>query len=425
MVCNPRERSARRLPPSDDCPAANGPSDQSSDMSCDTTPLGSHTEGDANGDHALAGGSVLFISVIVPVRNEAATIRQTLGQLLDQQYDPRRYEVIVVDGQSDDGTPQLVAELAERYENVHLYANPRRLSSAARNIGIQHARGDVVVIVDGHCEIEDRQYLGKLAAAFETSGADCLGRPQPLDVTDATPLQRAIAAARASRLGHHPESFIYSSQPQFVPAKSVAVAYRREVFDRVGLFDERFDAHEDGELNYRCDLAGLRCYFTPEIAVKYHPRGTLRGLFRQMIRYGRGRIRFQASTPAPTTLGTLLPAAFVAGLIVERHCRWPPGGWPRFISPRVALYVAVIACGSARIALQPGNLPLLPVASAGVRDGSRGIGDWGSSSNRSPRRQAHHAPRTKRQRRREIDVGMHMPLVLNTCRDSVSSSCCL
>ena len=77
----------------------------------------------------------------------------------------------------------------------------------------------------------------------------------------------------------------------FVPPQSVAIAYRREVFDRIGLFDERFDACEDVEFNQRADEAGLTCFFTPRVAVHYHPRSTLSGLFRQMARYGRGRVR--------------------------------------------------------------------------------------------------------------------------------------
>lgn len=277
----------------------------------------------------------LFISVIVPVRNEAKCIADTLGQLVTQDYDPQRYEILVVDGQSTDETVDLAHEFVERYDNVQVLSNPHRLSSAARNIGIRHARGDVVVIVDGHCELEDDQYLAKLASAFESSGADCLGRPQPLDISDATPLQRAIAAARSSRLGHHPESHIYSLTPQFVPAKSVAVAYRRGVFEQIGYFDETFDAHEDGEFNYRVDQAGLRCWLTPELTLKYQPRASLPGLFRQMVRYGRGRIRLMRKHGGDLSSATLFPAVFVVGLI---------GGLPLgFLSSTLAMiYVAAI-----------------------------------------------------------------------------------
>ncbi len=260
--------------------------------------------------------SSLRVSIIVPIRNEERFIARTLNALLAQDFPPDQFEILVADGQSIDATPQIVAQYAARYPNIRLFDNPRRWSSAARNIGIRHARGEYLLVVDGHCELTDRAYLQKLVSAFERSGADCLGRPQPLDVTHATSLQRAIAAARQSPLGHHPDSHIYSDREGFVPAHSVAVAYRRDVFERIGLFDERFDACEDVELNTRVDAAGLmKCFFTPEIEIRYEPRGTLRGLYRQLVRYGRGRIRLMRKHPGTRSLKTLLPAAFVVGLV--------------------------------------------------------------------------------------------------------------
>lgn len=271
-------------------------------------------------DADSSGGRVpaaqqLSISIVVPVRNEARSIEPTLNGLVAQRYDPRRFEILVIDGQSTDATRERVVAFARRHPNVRLLANPGRLSSAGRNVGLRHARGEIIVVVDGHCELDDDRYLLRLAAAFQRSAADCVGRPQPLDVTGASPLQQAIAAARSSWLGHHPDSFIYRRQEGFVPAMSVAVAYRREVFEAVGSFDESFDACEDVELNYRVDRAGLRCYFTPEVAVRYRPRGTLAGLFRQLARYGRGRVRLLRKHPDTRSLRTFVPLLFVVGLL--------------------------------------------------------------------------------------------------------------
>ena len=274
------------------------------------------------------------ISVIVPVRDEEQFVARTLDALVAQDFDPWQYEILVVDGHSSDNTPRIVAEYAAKFPHLRMYDNPRRWSSAARNIGVRHARGEFILIVDGHCELTDRMYLQKLVAAFERSGADCVGRPQPLDVTHATPLQRAIAAARQSRLGHHPDSYIYSTREGDVPAHSVAVAYRRGVFERVGLFDDRFDACEDVELNHRIDRAGLRCFFTPDVAIRYEPRGTLAGLFRQLVRYGRGRIRLMRKHADTRSLKTLLPGLFVAGLVL--------GGIGSFFSRPLALAFALV-----------------------------------------------------------------------------------
>ncbi len=312
-------------------------------------------------DHDKADDAqTLSISVVVPVRNEAKFIRRTLTQLATQRYDSERFEIIVVDGQSTDDTRTIVAEFVERYDNVHLLSNSRQLSSAARNVGIRHARGDAVVVVDGHCEIEDDRFLSKLAMAFSVSGADCLGRPQPLDLSDAGTLQRAIAAARSSWLGHHPDSFIYSSQQGFVPAGSVAVAYRRSVFEKVGYFDENFDACEDFELNHRLDRAGLRCYFTPEIAVHYFPRGNLHGLFRQMVRYGRGRIRLLRKHPDTFAIRTLLPAVFLAGGVLGLLVCWLWAPLAAVYVGALATYLAAVLTVSIMIGIRHRDLWLFP-----------------------------------------------------------------
>src|SRR5438093_807365 len=173
----------------------------------------------------LASTAPPFVSVVVPVRNEVRFLGNTLRQLLAQDYDADRFEVLVADGRSTDGTPDLVRDFQADHPNLYLFDNPQVLASAGRNRAIEAARGDIVVIVDGHCDLANPNYLADLVAAFARSGADCVGRPQPLDVDGAAPLQRAIAAARSSWLGHNPGSHIYSAREGFVPPHSVAVAY--------------------------------------------------------------------------------------------------------------------------------------------------------------------------------------------------------
>lgn len=317
-----------------------------------------------------------FVTVIVPVRNEEPFIARTLEQLMAQDYPPECFEVLVVDGRSTDATRTIVTSWAQRFPHLRLLENPRRLSSAARNLGIAQARGELILIVDGHCELDGPTYLRAVAEAFDRSGADCLGRPQPLDIRQATTLQKAIAAARSSWLGHHPASFIYADAEQFVPAKSVAVAYRRAVFDQVGPFDESFDACEDVELNHRIDQAGLRCYFTPRIRARYVPRSTLAGLFRQMARYGRGRMRLLRKHPETFSAPGFVPAIFVLGLVVgpllAPVSAWLTGAY--LIA--VTLYALMVLLASMAIATRPGQARLffrLPLVFAVIHLGS----GWG------------------------------------------------
>jgi succinoglycan biosynthesis protein ExoA len=300
-----------------------------------------------------------FVTVIVPVRNEAPFVRGTLDQLVSQDYDPRRFEVLVADGRSDDSTREIVRAVQERHPNVRLLDNPRLLSSAGRNAAIRAARGDILVVVDGHCELDNPNYLSDLADAFERSGAECVGRPQPLDVTQATLVQKAIAAARSSRLGHHPDSHIYSSGEGFVRPQSVAVAYRRTVFGTVGMFDESFDACEDVEFNHRLDKAGFRCFFTPKVAVRYFPRNNLTGLFRQMIRYGRGRVRLLRKHPETFTVPGFVPAFFLIGVLfgplLALFGKWPALAY----TAGLVLYAATVVLVSLAIAVRARSPRLL------------------------------------------------------------------
>jgi len=301
-----------------------------------------------------------FVSVIVPVRNEEHHIAATLRQLLEQEFESHCFEVIVADGASTDATPQIVQILQQRYSNLHLVGNPGIWSSAGRNAALEVARGDYIVLVDGHCELNNPNYLREIVAAFERSGAHCLGRPQPLDVSHATPVQQAIALARASRLGHHPDSHIYSSQEGFVQPQSVAIAYRREVFHAIGVFDETFDACEDVEFNHRAAQAGMTCFFSPRLTVRYHPRATLVGLFRQMVRYGRGRVRMLRKHPETFSVMGFLPSLFVIGLLI--------GPLLSLLHPLVAtaylscvgFYCAVVLFSSTILAARHSSWHLLP-----------------------------------------------------------------
>lgn len=320
----------------------------------------------------------MLISVIVPVRNEEQFIRGTLDGLLSQDYPSDCFEILVIDGDSTDATPDIVRDYTKQHPQVRLFTNAKKWSSAARNIGIQNARGDAVVVVDGHCEFVDDQYLRNLESAFARDDIDCLGRPQCLEISDGSFIQRSIAAARASRLGHHPDSFIYSDQERTVPAHSVAVAYRKSVFDKVGLFDERFDACEDVELNHRVDKADLKCLLAPKILLKYHPRASLGGLFRQMGRYGRGRVRLFRKHPETFSLKSFLPALFVLFFIV--------GGVASLLSPWpivgaaywsvVGFYLAALFFFSAEAAIRErsvSHLVLMPCVFAAIHFGA----GWG------------------------------------------------
>lgn len=319
-----------------------------------------------------------FISIIVPVRNEANHIAHTIEHLLAQDYPADHFEILVADGRSTDDTTTIVTALTDRAANLRLLDNPMMWSSAGRNVAVKAAKGDIILLIDGHCQIDNVRYLADLADAFQRTGCDCVGRPQPLDVSGATPLQKAIAAARSSRLGHHPDSHIYSDREGFVPPDSVAIAYRREVFDRIGYFDESFDACEDVEFNHRAARAGLTCFFTPRVGVAYVPRDSLGRLYRQMIRYGRGRVRLLRKHRDTFTTTGFVPAAFLAGLVIGPLLSLLiPLLWLVY-GGVLALYLLLVLGFSAGIAARQRDVRLFPrlaAVFATIHLGA-GVGQW-------------------------------------------------
>lgn len=261
---------------------------------------------------------MIYLSVVIPVRNEERFIRDTLRGLLEQDYPRARFEILVVDGMSTDATREIVNLVAAENPGniIKLFENPKKLSSAGRNVGVRNSGGRVIAVIDGHVSIKSRSLFRDIEGAFERSGALCLGRPAPLDPS-VTPGTRGylIAKARKSPLGHSGASYIYSDFEGMIDPLSSGFAYDRSVFEKVGYFDESFDAAEDVEFHQRLKLAGIMAYTSPELSIPYFPRDNLKGLLRQMRRYGLGRFRLCRKFPSALSPETMIPPSFVAGLL--------------------------------------------------------------------------------------------------------------
>jgi len=295
-----------------------------------------------------------YITVVMPVRNEERCIAATLEQVLRQDYPKDRFEVIVADGMSEDKTRQIVAAFAQKHPQVRLLDNPGMRSGTGRNVGFMNGRGDIFLVIDGHCFIPTDRLLINIVLSFEKSKAHCLGRPQPLDPPNLGDFQKAVALARSSRIGHSGHSFIYSEYEGFGSPVSVGAVYKKEVFEKIGYVDETFDACEDVEFNYRVEKAGFSTYISPLLSIKYYPREDLIKFFHQMVRYGMGRVKFVQKNREVMNLDMLIPPAFavclmslpIAGLI------WPFFWWTWITL--LASYIGVILFTSTKMALQHG-----------------------------------------------------------------------
>ena len=258
------------------------------------------------------------ISVILPVRNEVRSLGRLLDQLLQQTYPAEKFEILVADGRSTDGTRALVEQKASAAAvSLRVVDNPGIRSGPGRNAGVAAATGDIILFIDGHCEIPSTELLRDTVTLLDETGADCLCRPQPLIAFSPQGVGRIIADARASTLGHGRDSLIYNMQHSgFVHPASSGATYKRALFERVGMYDESFDACEDVEFNTRVAEAGYKAYTDPRLSVYYEPRNSFRGLFRQMMRYGIGRVRLARKHPESASMSQWAPAVLVAAIAV-------------------------------------------------------------------------------------------------------------
>lgn len=252
------------------------------------------------------------VSVVLPIRNEAENIEECLGRLLSQDYPPELVEIIVVDGNSTDGTRDAVLAVQGRTDGgrIRLLDNPKRIVPAALNIGISAAEGDVIVRMDGHT-VPEAGYLSACVRALRESQAANVGGP--MIPVGKTRFGEAVAAAQQHPIGVGDAKFHFDGQAAFVDTVYMG-AFRKEIFALAGLFDESMVRNQDSEMNIRIRKAGGRIYLDPAIRSSYTPRGSWPELWRQYFQYGWWRVETVRRHPGSLRWRQLIPALFVVGL---------------------------------------------------------------------------------------------------------------
>jgi succinoglycan biosynthesis protein ExoA len=265
-----------------------------------------------------------FISVVMPVRNEAEFIARSLGSVLAQDYPPDRYEVLVADGRSTDKTREIVASLAGEAPEVRLVDNPGGIVPTGFNAALRVARGTFIVRVDGHTEIE-RDYVRQCVEEIERTGADNVGGRMTAESKGLS--GRAIAMATSSPFGVGGARFHYSKSEEWVDTVYLG-AWRRSTFDRMGGLDEEFVRNQDDEFNYRLRAAGGRILLSPKIRSHYWSRSSWAALWRQYWQYGFWKVRVLQKHPWQMKPRQFIPPLFVAFLLASALAA-PVSGWAR------------------------------------------------------------------------------------------------
>jgi succinoglycan biosynthesis protein ExoA len=284
-----------------------------------------------------------LVSVVIPMRNEAGSIGTLLDGVLGQDYPADRLEILVVDGDSSDDSAAVVARYAARDPRVRLLHNPRRIVPTALNIAIRAARGDVICRIDGHTRIAP-DYVRVGVDTLQRTGADNVGGP--MHAVGGGWFGDAVAAATSSRFGIG-SYFHFGTAEREVDTVYLGM-WPRDVFERVGLFDEELVRNQDDEFNYRLRKAGGRIVLTPAMRSWYQNRQSVAGLVRQYYQYGQWKVRVLQKHPRQMSWRHFVPPLFVAGLGALTALGAVASTAAHGAEILFAAYVAAVLCAAVR-----------------------------------------------------------------------------
>ncbi len=303
-----------------------------------------------------------LVSVVVPCRNEGNYVRACLSALLAQEYPTERTEILLVDGLSTDGTREIAEEYAREHPSVRVLSNPDRITPIALNVGVKGSRGSLVIILGCHSRVSP-DFLRRNVNALKEHDADCVGGVLLTRPADESATAEAIALALSNSFGVGNAQFRTGAGSVRRVDTVPFGCYRREVFDRIGYFDEELVRNQDDEFNLRLIRRGGRILLVPDIVTTYYPRNSVPRLWRMYWQYGLFKPLVARKVQGILTWRQLVPPAFVLSLPVcaVAALLWHPMSWLLLVD--AGLYAACNLGVSAAISVRKG-LRLLPVLPA-------------------------------------------------------------
>jgi succinoglycan biosynthesis protein ExoA len=255
-----------------------------------------------------------FVSILIPVRNEADHVKNSLKAVLWQDYPREQTEIFITDGMSEDGTRKIIADYQKKYQNLYIVDNPEKIVPTGMNVALRIAQGDIIIRVDGHCVIAP-DYVQKCVEHIEREKVDGVGGSM-VSVGE-TPTAETIAAAMSSKFGVG-DSYFRTERGQTKLVDSVPFpAYTREIIQKAGLFDEELVRNQDDEYNYRIRELGGKILLAADVQSEYYSRGSLKDLWKQYFQYGYWKVRVMQKHPKQMRVRQFVPPALVGSLIVN------------------------------------------------------------------------------------------------------------
>jgi len=254
------------------------------------------------------------VSILVPVRNGASHIGRCLDAVLRQDYPTDLTQVIVADGDSTDGTLEIIKERIRGVARASLLRNTRRIVPTAMNLMMLMATGDVIVRIDGHCEVP-LDYVSRSVEHLNRDGVDGVGGS--ITTIGHTPLSGTIALAMSSPFGVGDSAFRTQSERSLLADTVPFPAYTRSIVAMAGRYDEELVRDQDDEYNYRIREMGGRLLLAGDINTKYYSRTSLSRLWRQYFEYGFYKVRVLQKHPRQMRPRQFIPPLFALSLVLS------------------------------------------------------------------------------------------------------------
>ncbi len=297
--------------------------------------------------------SLPLVSIVVPCRNEKTYIKECVESIASSDYPKGRLEILVVDGMSDDGTREILQSLSESHPYVQMLDNPQKVTPAAFNIGVQHARGEFVMIMSAHATYAD-DAISKCIKYSQEYDADNVGgiwriHPRRHSFIDSCTIH---ALSHPFGVGDAHYRTMAKQEPTWVDTAAYG-CYRRKVFEDIGLFNEMLVRGQDMEFNLRLKRAGGKTLLAPDVVINYYARSDLVTFCKHSFRNGLWAVLpFLYSNVVPVSLRHLVPGFFVIFLIVGSlgAIIWPAFKWA-FLTI-LSIYFILNICSSVYIALR-------------------------------------------------------------------------
>lgn len=307
---------------------------------------------------------VVMISVIIPALNERDHIKVSVESVLQQERPPGGLEIIVVDGLSSDGTRDILTRFASEHPELHVVDNPRRITPCAMNAGIRAARGRYVAILGGHTHYASDYLRNCIDLLNEHPEVCCVGGP--IQSKGMGLFGRAVALVMAHPVGIGNAKHRHPTYEGYAEGACYPV-FRKEVFEKVGLYDEMLVRNQDDELNYRLARHEEKVFISPRARCTYFVRETPSQLFRQYFQYGYWRVAVLRKHKRPASLRQIVPPLFMAFMCAVAILGVSlPGWW------RLSAGVLPVVYGATLLGVGAGNVGkvdwrvtlLFPVAAA-------------------------------------------------------------